>query len=61
MLAKEMIKITPDIPIILCTGFSDLITEEMSREIGIRKFIMKPLSRKDLAAAVSEVLSDERL
>ncbi len=56
MLAGEILKIRPEMPVILCTGFSELISEETSREIGIRKFLMKPLSRNDLAATVREVL-----
>ncbi len=42
-LAKDILMIRPDIPIILCTGFSDMISEEKAKNIGIRKFIMKPL------------------
>ncbi|OPY84065.1 MAG: Blue-light-activated protein [Syntrophus sp. PtaU1.Bin208] len=55
-LAAEMLKIRSDIPIILCTGYSDLISEEKAREIGIRQFLMKPLSLGDLARAVRKVL-----
>ncbi len=40
-LAIEILKIRPDIPIIFCTGFSDLITEESAKSIGIREFLMK--------------------
>lgn len=55
-LARELLKIRPDIPIILCTGYSDLITEEKAREMGIRQFLMKPLSMRDLAQAVRKVM-----
>ncbi len=55
-LAAELLKIRSDIPIILCTGYSDLISEEKAREIGIRQFLMKPLSLGDLARAVRKVL-----
>ena len=56
MLARELIKIRPDIPIILCTGFSEKITEEKAKGIGIRKFILKPISMSDLAKAIREVM-----
>ncbi len=55
-LAREMLKIRPDMPIILCTGFSEMITEEKARNIGIRRFIMKPMYLKDLAKVIREVL-----
>ena len=41
-LALKLMKIRPDIPIILCTGFSEKITEAKAKGMGIRKFIMKP-------------------
>ncbi|MBA4397028.1 MAG: hypothetical protein C0394_06570 [Syntrophus sp. (in: bacteria)] len=55
-LAGEMLKIRADIPIILCTGFSEMITEEKAISIGIRRFMMKPLYMKDLAKAIRAVL-----
>ena len=55
-LAAEMIKIRPDIPIILCTGFSGRISEEQVLEKGVRAFIMKPLEIQELAETVRNVL-----
>jgi PAS domain S-box-containing protein len=55
-LAIELLGIRPGIPIILCTGFSERITGEKAKEIGIRKFVMKPLLMNDLADVVREVL-----
>jgi PAS domain S-box-containing protein len=55
-LAAEMMKIRPDIPIILCTGFSGRISEEQALEKGIRAFVMKPLELKDLAETIRNVL-----
>ena len=48
-LAKEMLRIRPDIPVILCTGFSERITEEKAREMGIRESLMKPYGLRTLA------------
>ncbi|MDP3029139.1 MAG: GAF domain-containing protein, partial [Deltaproteobacteria bacterium] len=45
MLAKELLRIRPDIPIILCTGYSELITEEKAKAMGIRELVMKPVVR----------------
>jgi len=55
-MAKEMLSLRPDLPIILCTGFSDQITEEMARDIGFRRFLLKPLVARELAQAIKEVL-----
>jgi CheY-like chemotaxis protein len=59
-LAAEMIRIRPDIPIILCTGYSSRISEETARTIGIKAFAMKPLAKEDLAKTVRKVLDDSR-
>jgi PAS domain S-box-containing protein len=48
--------IKPGIPVILCTGYSDRVSKEKAREIGVRAFIHKPVSRKDLAKIVRNVL-----
>ncbi len=55
-LAKEFIAIRPDIPIILCTGFSDVISEEEAKSIGIKEFIMKPIVVSEIASKVREIL-----
>ncbi|MFZ7125604.1 MAG: hybrid sensor histidine kinase/response regulator [Desulfobacterales bacterium] len=58
-LAKEIVSIRPDIPIILFTGYSDMLSQDRFEEVGIRECIMKPLTRWDLATAVRKVL-DQR-
>ena len=55
-LSKELLRIRPDIPIILCTGFSELITEEEAKRLGIREFLMKPLTLGDIARVARKVL-----
>ena len=55
-LAKELLKIRPDIPIILCTGFSTKISEEDIKAIGIREFVMKPLEIQEMAEIVRRAL-----
>ena len=54
-----MIHIRPDIPIILLTGFSDRVDEEKARDIGIKRFVMKPLSFSEIANIVRDVLDGE--
>jgi len=55
-LARQLMKIRPQIPIILCTGHSGLASEEKAEEIGIKAFVMKPLVMRSLAETVRKVL-----
>jgi PAS domain S-box-containing protein len=57
-LAEKLIAIRPDIPIVLCTGFNDKITDEKAKSIGIRGFLMKPVAKSDLARMVRKVLDE---
>jgi PAS domain S-box-containing protein len=57
VLAREILKIRPDIPVILCTGFSETITKEKVLAAGIRDFMMKPVKIRDLAESVHNVLA----
>ena len=58
-LARELLKIRPDIPVILCTGHSESVTLDKLKEAGIREFLMKPLAKKDLAEVIRRVLDKE--
>jgi CheY-like chemotaxis protein len=58
-LAKELMIIRPNIPIILCTGFSEGITEEKVKSGGIRALVMKPIALRDIAQAVRRVLDQK--
>jgi CheY-like chemotaxis protein/two-component sensor histidine kinase len=58
-LAKEFIKIEPDIPVILCTGFSAGINEDKARTMGIQALVYKPILKRDLAETIREVLHKE--
>ncbi len=55
-LAKRLMEIRRDIPVILCTGYSELISDEKAKNIGIQAFIMKPLVLRELAKTVRNVL-----
>nr|MDA3824080.1 response regulator [Bacteroidales bacterium] len=55
-LARRMLQIRPDIPIILCTGYSTIITEEKAKAIGIKEFALKPLAKKDIGTLIRKVL-----
>ncbi len=57
-LAKELIQMRPDIPIILCTGFSKVITEDRAKAMGIRELVMKPFAIRDMADTIRKVLDE---
>jgi CheY-like chemotaxis protein len=59
-LAREMLKVRKDMPIILCTGHSEMASAEKAQEIGIRAFLMKPLTRKELAESIRRVLDGRK-
>ncbi|NOQ21392.1 MAG: response regulator [Candidatus Aegiribacteria sp.] len=57
-LAAELLRINPDIPIILCTGFINTVSPETASALGVRKMIMKPIVGAQLARTVRQVLDD---
>lgn len=59
-LAREIMRLRPDMPVILCTGFSEVLTEEKVKAIGIREFVMKPVIRREIATAIRKVLDQEK-
>ena len=58
VLAREILALRPEIPVIMCTGYSEAGTEEKARAAGIRKLLMKPVDSYKLAAALREVLDE---
>ena len=56
-LTGELKNIRPDIPVILCTGFSEKISKESAGALGVAGFLMKPVLMKDLARTIREVLN----
>ncbi len=55
-LAEQLLKIKPDIPIILCTGFSSMTDEDKAKAMGISAFIYKPILKRDIAEAIRKVM-----
>jgi CheY-like chemotaxis protein len=60
ILSAELIKIRPDIPVILCTGYSSKISDETAMKIGIKAFAYKPIAKIDLAKSVRRVLDEAK-
>ena len=57
-LARRMMAIKPQIPVILCTGFNATISEEKALAMGIVKFVMKPIVKDELASTIRTVLDN---
>lgn len=58
-LAKEIFKIKPDFPIILCTGYSSLVSEKAALKMGIKEFLLKPVDWERLAQVVRVALDNQ--
>ncbi len=54
--AQEILKIRQDLPIIICTVFSDIHNEDRAKAMGVRGFLMKPITRRDLLLTVRNTL-----
>jgi signal transduction histidine kinase/CheY-like chemotaxis protein len=59
-LARRMMSIRPQIPVILCTGFHEDISEEKALAMGIDKFVMKPIVKDKLASTIRTVLDNRK-
>jgi len=55
-LAKKILDIRPDMPIILCTGFSEKISEANIGELDINAFVIKPFVTHNFALTIRKVL-----
>ncbi len=58
-LSKQLKEIKPDIPIVLCTGFSDGLTTEKIKNVGINELIMKPMIISELDAVIRKAINSE--
>ena len=55
-LAKRLMEIRPDIPIIICSGYSSKMDPEKANLFGIKAYIMKPVDKRELAKTIRQVL-----
>jgi YesN/AraC family two-component response regulator len=55
-LARRMLSLRPETTVILYTGYSYVVNEESARAAGVRAFVMKPLTKREMARTVREVL-----
>ena len=59
MLSMELIKLRPDMSIILCTGSTERTSKDRDRDMGIKAILQKPIETKDLANTVRRVLDEK--
>ena len=59
-LSAELVKINPDIPVLLCTGYNEAMSEEKAFSMGIKGFLLKPIVLKDLSQKIREVLDSNK-
>ncbi|HSO59847.1 MAG TPA: response regulator [Desulfobacterales bacterium] len=55
-LSEKILDIRPNLPVILCTGYNDMIDADKALAMGIRKFVMKPLEKNELSRAIRSAL-----
>jgi signal transduction histidine kinase/ActR/RegA family two-component response regulator len=55
-LARHVWETRPDLPVILCTGYNEMISEDKANAMGIRKFLLKPVDKEELAVAIRSAL-----
>ena len=60
LLARQILKIRPDIPIILCTGFSEFMDKEKLRSSGINDVVLKPVLKSELAQTIRKAINDSQ-
>ncbi len=60
-LAQKILSIRSDMPIVLCTGFSEIVSEKKAKEKGFKSFLMKPVSKSNMARAIREALDGQSL
>jgi two-component system, cell cycle sensor histidine kinase and response regulator CckA len=59
-LTREVLKVRPDLPVIMSTGHSEVMTEKKALEMGIRKYVLKPIQGNELIHAVQEILESNK-
>lgn len=59
-LAKQILKIRQDIPILICTGFSEQVDEKTANAMGVKGYINKPILAQELSRKVRELLDQKK-
>ena len=57
-LAKKMLQVRKNLPVILFTGYSETVSSETAHDAGISEFVMKPITKREMAETIRRVLDD---
>lgn len=57
-LARKILAIRQNMPIILCTGYTSIISKKQASDMGISAFVMKPMIKKDIALLIRKILDE---
>jgi CheY-like chemotaxis protein len=60
VLARELLRIRPDLPVVLCTGYVDALTPAQARAVGVREYLAKPVLVDELGDALHRVLGEQQ-
>ncbi len=55
-LAREMLRIRPDLPIVICSGLNEPVPMEKVKAVGVKEFYVKPIDKDDFAVLIRRVL-----
>ncbi|GMR07721.1 MAG: hypothetical protein BMS9Abin26_0725 [Gammaproteobacteria bacterium] len=58
--AEEVLKIRPDVPVVICTGYSELLGDDKIKELGIRAILNKPMRSNELLQQVNDALQGRK-
>lgn len=58
-LAKEILKIRPDLPIIICSGYSSKLSKEKAIQIGVKELLVKPINKTAFAQTIRKILDEK--
>lgn len=59
-LARAVLQIRSDLPVVVCTGFSDALSPQLAEKIGIKEILIKPLTLRELAESIKKALPAEK-
>ena len=58
-MVRAMLALRPELPVIMCTGFSETVSEETAKKAGVREFLLKPLDMQALSDAVRRIQASD--
>jgi two-component system, cell cycle sensor histidine kinase and response regulator CckA len=56
--SRKVLKLRQNIPIILCTGYSEILSKKDVLNLGIQRYVQKPLANNELAVLIRDILDD---